>query len=292
MAQGNIALNLAFRGEEATDNYPNATIFNSMDMAQELNWQTALRDCDTVIHTAARVHIMNEKAEDPLFEFRKTNVEGTLHLAKQAAKLGIKRFIFISSIKVNGESTLTNQAFLADDCPNPQDPYAVSKLEAEQGLQLIAKETGMELVIIRPPLIYGPGVKGNFQRIIRLILCGFPLPLGAIKNKRSFVSLNNLADLIKVCLKHPKAANQIFLVSDGHDLSTTELLYNIAQAINKSLWLLPIPESVLKFVGYLLGKKEVFERLCGSLQVDISKTCELLDWQPKTDSENDLKRMV
>lgn len=244
------------------------------------DWHTALQDVDVVIHLAARVHVMNETSSDPLQEFRNTNVEGTLNLAKQAVQAGIKRFIFISSIKVNGESTVLDQPFTADDTPNPQDAYGQSKYEAELALQQLAKETGLEVVIIRPPLVYGAGVKANFYSMMRWLNKGVPLPLGAIKNKRSLVALDNLIDLILTCVQHPAAANQIFLVSDGEDLSTTELLRRMAHALGKKACLLAIPICLLELGAGLLGKQAIAQRLCGSLQLDISKTCQLLNWTP------------
>ncbi|KTC66032.1 UDP-glucose 4-epimerase (Galactowaldenase) (UDP-galactose 4-epimerase) (plasmid) [Legionella adelaidensis] len=250
------------------------------NVSKQTDWTPALKGCDVVIHTAARVHIMRETATDPLQEFRKINVEGTLNLARQAATHGVKRFIFISSIKVNGEIT-HNDKFFADDKPSPQDPYAVSKLEAEQGLFSIAKETGLEVVIIRPPLIYGPHVKGNFRRLIQTIQKGLPLPLAALNhNKRSLVSIYNLLDLINCCIDHPNAANQVFLVSDGFDISSVELLQKIGQALNKSPWLIYIPRMLLKGISSLLGKEALWQRLGGSLQLDIEKTCTLLNWKP------------
>lgn len=285
-----ISLNLALRSGKET--YASEiSVFAPMNLTADTDWQEALIGCDVVIHAAARAHIMDDRSENPLQEFRKINTEATLNLAKQAAGLGLKRFIFISSIKVNGELTQTNQPFTADDLPNPCDPYAISKHEAEEGLRQIASTTKMEVVVIRPPLIYGPGVKGNFQRLLTWLQKGIPLPLGAITNKRSFVALENLTSLIINCLTNPRAANQVFLVSDGEDLSTTELLRRIGFSINKPVYLLPIPQFLLKYAATLLGKKEVFERLCGSLQVNISKTKELLDWEPEVSVSEALKKV-
>lgn len=254
-------------------------------------WQQALSDCDVVIHTAARVHIMQETAENPLSLFRGVNVEGTLNLARQAVKAGVKRFIFISSIKVNGEWT-TTYPFTADDVPHPQDAYGLSKLEAEQQLLALAHETGLELVIIRPPLVYGPGAKGNFQRLVQSIQKGWPLPLKCIVNQRSFVYVNNLSNLIIKCIEHPKAVNRIFLVSDGEDLSTPELLKKISLALNKPVRLLPIPYYCLSGFLRLIRKKAMLQRLTASLQVDMSKTCELLSWQPPLSVDEGLQAMM
>ncbi|WP_028387540.1 UDP-glucose 4-epimerase family protein [Legionella fairfieldensis] len=292
LQQGNSFLRLVSRSKIEEKPDPKITVLLSRPLSAESNWYDALHGCDVVIHTAARVHIMKDKADDPLHEFRKVNVEGTLNLARQAAHLGVKRFIFISSIKVNGESTARNQTFLADDLPQPLDAYGQSKYEAEQGLQHLAEETGMEVVIIRPPLIYGPGVKGNFQRLMRCLQKGIPLPFGAITNKRSFVSINNLMSLIAICIEHPKAANQIFLVSDGEDLSTTDLLRKIGQAMNKPARLLIIPQNILHLLANLSGKKAIFQRVCGSLRVDISKTCEKLGWTPEMPVSEALNLMV
>ena len=260
------------------------------DLSRNSNYGEAVRSMDLVIHAAARAHIMNEEADDPLLEYRKVNVEGTLNLARQAASAGVKRFLFISSIKVNGEETSPGRPFLSDDTPDPQDAYSVSKLEAEIGLQKLADETGMEVVIIRPPLVYGQGVKGNFASLVKLVSKGVPLPLGAIKNQRSLVSVDNLVDLIFTCIDHPAAANQIFLASDGDDLSTTQLLRSVATARSVPARLISVPSSLLMFAATILGKKTIAQRLVGSLQVDISKARELLDWTPPLSVEEGLRR--
>ncbi len=244
------------------------------------DWSTALERQDVVIHSAARVHIMHDQSTDPLAEFRKVNVDGTLRLARQSADAGVKRFIFISSIKVNGEGTVSGKPYTAFDTPAPQDPYGVSKMEAEYGLHDIAKATGMEVVIIRPVLVYGPGVKANFLSMMRWLNKGVPLPLGAIHNKRSLVSLDNLVDLVVTCIDHPAAAHETFLVSDGEDLSTTEILRRMGQALGKSARLVPVPAGLLETGAAILGKRAVAQRLCGSLQVDIRHTCETLNWNP------------
>ncbi|AAY96279.1 SDR family oxidoreductase [Pseudomonas protegens] len=244
------------------------------------DWSSILLDCNVVVHAAARVHVMHESSLDPLEAFRKVNVEGTLNLARQAAQRGVGRFVFISSIKVNGEGTPLNVPYTADDEPAPTDPYGISKMEAEKGLTLIASQTGMEVVIIRPVLVYGPGVKANFFNMMRWLYKGIPLPFGAIDNRRSLVALDNLVDLIVTCIDHPLAANQVFLVSDGEDLSTTELLKRMGGALGKPARLLAIPSGILSFSAALLAKKSISQRLCGSLQVDISKNRELLGWAP------------
>ncbi|KMT64750.1 UDP-glucose 4-epimerase family protein [Catenovulum maritimum] len=254
------------------------------------DYADALECVNVVIHCAARVHVMNDKVADPLTEFRAVNTEGTINLAKQAAEAGVKRFIFVSSIKVNGESTSNRKPYTAFDTPTPEDPYGISKAEAEQQLLELGKETGMEMVIIRPPLVYGEGVKANFASLMRLVGKGFPLPFRFINgNKRSLVSVYNLVDLIKVCIEHPKAANQVFLASDDHDLSTAEMVALMAKVQGKVNIALPVPVWCFKFVGKLLGKQAVIDRLVGSLQVDISHTKNTLGWQPPYTVEHGFK---
>lgn len=256
----------------------------------EQDWTKILDRVDSIVHCAALVHVMNEQSPDPLTSYRRINVDGTLRLAKQAAQLGVRRFVFISSIKVCGEITGLGKPFTAQQTPAPIDAYGVSKWEAEQQLRAIAVETGMEVVIIRPVLVYGPGVKANFQNMIKWLHKGVPLPLGAIHNKRSLVSLDNLVDLIVTCIHHPDAANQTFLVSDGEDLSTTELLRRMARALGKHAHLLPLPARLLEAVATVLGKRSVSQRLCGSLQVDISHTRARLGWSPPVSVDVALKK--
>lgn len=261
------------------------------DTASLTDWSVPLTDVSAVVHCAARVHVMQDRAADPLAEFRKVNVHGTLNLARQAAEAGVRRFVFVSSIKVNGEATETGHPFSASDASAPLDPYGVSKMEAEQGLRNIAAETGMEVVIIRPPLVYGPGVKANFQSMMLWLRRGVPLPLGAINNnRRSMVALDNLVDLILTCIDHPAAANQTFLVSDGEDLSTTQLLQRMGQALGKPARLISVPSMFLQVGAALVGKPAIAQRLCGSLQVDISKTQQLLGWVPPLSVDEGLKR--
>lgn len=260
------------------------------ECSADTGWSAALAGQQVVIHAAARAHIMKDEVPDPLAEYRRVNVDGTLNLARQAAAAGVKRFIFISSIKVNGEATALGRPFTANAVSAPEDPYGISKLEAEQGLMQLAAETGMEVVIIRPPLVYGPGVKGNFASMIKLVEKGIPLPLGAVGNKRSLVGVDNLVDLIIRCIAHPAAANQVFLAGDGADLSTTELLRSVGRAMGKPARLIPVPAGMLQLGATLLGKKAMAQRLLGSLQVDVSKTCELLDWKPPYTVEEGLRR--
>lgn len=239
-----------------------------------------LAGVDVLIHCAARVHVMSDTSSDPLSDYRKVNVDGTLRLAEQAARAGVRRFIFISSIKVNGEGSRVGKAYKADDLPAPSSPYGISKMEAEQALRLLAQRTGMEVVIIRPVLVYGPGVKANFRSMMAWLNRGVALPLGAIHSQRSLVALDNLVDLIVTCLHHPAAANQTFLVSDGEDMSTTELLTRIGLALGKPARLVPVPAPLLRWCMLLIGRKGFGQRLCGSLQVDIKKTRDLLGWTP------------
>ena len=282
----NMAISVALRSAASST----CAEFVVGDLADETNWEKALCQQEVVIHAAARAHIMKDGLSDPLGEYRRVNVDGTLNLAKQAVVFGVKRFIFISSIKVNGEATRTGNFFAASDAPAPEDAYGLSKLEAERGLIQLATETDMEVVIIRPPLIYGPGVKGNFASMVKLVEKGVPLPLGAIHNKRSLVGIDNLVDLIIRCIDHPAAANQVFLAGDGEDLSTTELLRGVGRAMGKPARLIPVPAGLLQLGATVLGKKAMAQRLLGSLQVDISKTCELLDWKPPYTVEEGLRR--
>jgi nucleoside-diphosphate-sugar epimerase len=235
---------------------------------------------------------MSDKATDPLAAFRLVNVLGTLNLARQAAAAGVKRFVFLSSVKVNGECTLPGQAFTESDAPNPQDAYGISKHEAEQDLRQLAADTGMEVVIIRPPLVYGPGVKANFASLMRAVQRGWPLPLGAVRNQRSLVALANLVDFIVTCTIHPQAANQTFLVSDGHDLSTADLVRGLARAAGVPARLIPVPVWVLQAGATLVGKGESVQRLVGNLQVDISKARTLLGWRPPITVEEGLQRAL
>ena len=262
------------------------------DFANINAWAEPLVGCTAVVHLAARVHVMQDKTVNPLAEFRKVNVDATLNLAKNAAQAGVKRFVFISSIKVNGERTEISRPFTEEAEVNPQDAYAVSKSEAERCLLQIAQQTGMEVVIIRPPLIYGAGVKANFASMMRVVKHGLPLPLGNIQNKRSFVHVGNLVSLIAKCIEHPKAANQVFFVSDGHDLSTTELLQACAKASGVKARLFSVPLRLIEMAAAILGKRGVMQRLCGNLQVDIGKARNLLDWEPPISVEDGLKATV
>ncbi|WP_248744739.1 MULTISPECIES: SDR family oxidoreductase [unclassified Pseudomonas] len=260
-------------------------------LSADQEWRPLLAGQDVVVQLAARVHVMGDTSSDPLAEYRKVNVEGTLSLARQAAEAGVKRFIFVSSIKVNGESTSLGKPYTADMAAAPLDPYGVSKMEAEQALQALAARTGMEVVIIRPVLVYGPGVRANFFAMMNWLYKGVPMPFGAIdNNRRSLVALDNLVDLIMTCLVHPAAANQVFLVSDGEDLSTTDLLQRIGGMLNKPARLIPVPCWLLEAGAIILGKRALAQRLCGSLQVDIRKTRELLSWSPLISVDEALRK--
>jgi len=256
------------------------------------DWTEALRGVDVLVHLAARVHVPREKAEYSLKEFRKVNVAGTNNLARFAAANAVKRFVYVSSIGVNGTQTEAGCTFSETDNPNPNSAYALSKWEAEQCLLRVADETGMGVVIVRPPLVYGYGAPGNFGWLVRAVQGGWPLPLGAVHNLRSFVALDNLVDFIVTCMSHPKAVNQTFLVSDGHDLSTTELVSGLARASEVPQRLVPVPQWVLRAGAALLDKSHVAQRLCSNLQLDISKARHVLGWQPSISIDEGLRRVV
>jgi nucleoside-diphosphate-sugar epimerase len=248
------------------------------DIGPETDWSEALDGIEGIVHLAARVHVMRESVADPLAAFRLVNVAGTARLARQAAEAGVKRMVYLSSVKVNGEGG--SNPYTEMDKPEPQDAYAVSKWEAEQVLAEISSATGMETVIIRPPLVYGPNVRANFLRLLRWVNKGLPLPLGMVDNRRSLVSLDNLVDFLITCIEHPTAAGETFLVSDGEDLSTPALIRRIALSMNIPARLIPVPVCLLRLGGSLLGKKSEVDRLCRSLEVNISKAKSVLGWKP------------
>lgn len=299
------------------------------------DWSQALEGIDSVVHLAARVHIMDDTAEDPLAAFREVNTEGTRHLAEEAAKAGVKRFVFISSIKVNGEATQATEAtespvngeqaelavnseslmvnsgtanqqpnnqqlttnnfpaaFSEREEPAPEDPYGLSKYEAEMVLREISERTGLEVVILRPPLLYGPGVKANFARLISIVDKGIPLPLGGIKNARSLLGLSNFADLISKCVTDPRAAGQTFTVCDGDAISTGELVRRIAKALGRKPRLVNIPEPLMRLAGTLTGKSAQVDRLCGSLVIDSSHVRKTLDWKPPVSMKQELAKVA
>jgi nucleoside-diphosphate-sugar epimerase len=258
---------------------------------EQTDWSAALAGAEAVIHLAARVHVMHDAASNPLEEFRKVNVAGTEQLARSAALRGVKRLVYVSSVKVNGESTLSfnflpaggrgeQKIFTESGVPSPQDPYGISKWEAEQALHRVAAETGLEIVIVRPPLVYGPGVKGNFAQMLKVLANGIPLPLASVRNLRSLVYVENLTDALIVCATHPAAAGQTYLVSDGEDISTPDLLRQLGGAMGRPVRLLPCPRTLLKLAGRLIGKAGQIERLLDSLQVDSGKIRRELDWKP------------
>jgi nucleoside-diphosphate-sugar epimerase len=285
----NISINVTIRSVESARFFKNPIVVGEID--EKTDWSIALSGIDTVVHLAARVHVMREKSHDSLAEFRLLNVAATINLARQAANMGVKRFIFLSSIKVNGELTQLGQKYKADDIPDPEDAYAISKWEAEQALFKIAGETGMKVVIIRSPLVYGSGVKANFLSLMNLVRKGIPLPLAAVTdNRRSLVAVDNLVDFIITCISHPAAANQVFLVSDDEDLSTAELLHRMYQANGSFDSLFSVPLNVIKICSTVMGKKNFYQRLCGSLQVDISKSKQLLGWKPPISVDEGLRR--
>lgn len=289
LADGNYDLTIATRHGVQTPDTVRAVQVN--DLTATTDWTDALQGVDVIIHCAARVHVMKDKATDPLTEYRKVNVEGTLNLARQAVEAGAKRFIFISSIKVNGESTELGKPFTPNDEPNPTDPYGISKYEAEQGLLKLAESTPLEVVIIRPTLVYGENVKGNFHSLMKWTYKGIPLPLGGItQNLRSLVSINNLTDFIITCIDHKDAKNEIFLISDDNDISSASLLQEIANGLGVKNKAVNIPPMSIKAATALLGKPGITQRLCGSLQVDISKAKTLLDWQPKFSTSDAIQK--
>ena len=267
---------------------------NLIDIGQltsTLDWSHALWGVTTIVHLAARAHLTNDKSRSPLAEYRYINVDCCLNLARQAARAGVKRFIYVSSIKVNGEFTMLGKPFTAQDIPMPLDFYAISKYEAELGLRVIAEKFGIELVIIRPPLVYGPRVKANFLSMMNWLRRGIPMPLGGVtKNRRSFIFLGNLVDMILVCINHPAAANQTFLVSDDEDLSTAGLLELMAVALGRPSKLISVPATLITLGAKLLGRVDIAQRLCGSLQVDIKETKDLLGWSPPVSVDEGLRQ--
>jgi len=263
------------------------------DIGPDTDWSDLLGGAEAVVHLAARVHVMHDRAADPLIPYRRVNVEGTLNLARQAAASGVRRFLFLSSIKVNGEASAPGRPFRPDDPPRPEDPYGISKWEAEQGLAGIGRETAMEIVIVRPPLVHGPGVAGNFAAMMRALERGLPLPLGmAGGNRRSLVGIDNLADFIALALVHPAAAGRTWLVADGEDLSTRDLLRRLAAAMGRKAQLLPVPLPLLRLGARLAGKRAAADRLLGDLQVDIGESRHLLGWSPPLSVDEGLRRAV
>ncbi|MDE1335099.1 UDP-glucose 4-epimerase family protein [Vibrio aestuarianus] len=277
-------------GRDKPERQPSEKFFR-LEINNDTDYSVALSGVGVVIHLAARVHVMNDAVSNPLEEYREVNTRGTVNLARQAASAGVKRFVFVSSIKVNGEGTLQGKLFTSADAHAPEDDYGLSKAEAEQQLIELGQETGMEVVIIRPTLVYGPGVKANFASLMNLVSKGIPLPFGCINdNRRSLVSVDNLVDLIVTCIDHPNAANETFLVSDDQDVSTSEMVAQMAKALGKPQWQLPVPKWCYKLAGKALGKQDVIDRLLGSLQVDITHTKNTLGWVPPQSLEEGFKQ--
>jgi nucleoside-diphosphate-sugar epimerase len=251
-----------------------------------------LEGVEVIVHAAARVHVLNDDKAMSATEFDRVNVTATLELARQAVAAGVRRFVFLSSIGVNGVQTDIGKPFTEADPPNPHNPYANSKLKAEQGLLLLSEQSGLEVVIIRPPLVYGPGVRANFAALMRAVQRGWPLPLACVHNLRSMVAMDNLVSFIATCVDHPQAANTTFLVSDGQDISSPDLVRGLAQALGVAARLVPVPVSALQFVGRALGRGDVIQRVCGNLRVDISKARRVLAWQPPVSMDEGLRRTV
>ena len=288
-AEGRHAVRAVSRQEHIT--FPPGVEFVKIPgLEADIDWTAAVAEVDILIHLAARVHVMRDTAEDPLTAFRRINVQGTLNMAKQAMESGVKRFVFVSSIKVCGNETAPGHPFTETCEPTPADPYSVSKLDAERALSALTWDTAMELVIIRPPLVYGPGVKANFLALLKWLKRGIPLPFGAIHNMRSLVGLDNLVDFICTCIEHPAAANEVFLVSDGEDVSTSELLRRTAKAMGIKARLFPVPAWMINALAKATGKGDMAKRLLGNLQVDISKAQQVLGWNPPFSLDDELAK--
>lgn len=290
-AHSGLLIRAVIRSNDVGSRTSGAEVVAVPDIGPDTEWGGHLRDVNTVVHLAGRAHIIREKATDPLASFRRTNFDGTLRLAQAAVAARVRRFVFVSTIGVNGDRT-TTKSFSEDDVPQPRSSYAVSKWEAELALRSLAERTGMEVVIVRPPLVYGPRAPGNFGRLIEVVRRGLPLPLGAVNNRRSLVALDNLASFILMCVQRPAAANETFLVSDGQDLSTTELIRRLATAMGKHTVLLPVPAELLTIGLAIAGKRSLAQQLLGSLQVDISKARRLLGWMPPVTVDEGLRRAV
>jgi nucleoside-diphosphate-sugar epimerase len=280
---------LPFLGAVRKKNHENH--FQIGNLSATTNWSNALLTCDTVIHLAARVHILNETSSYPLAAFRVVNVDATINLARQAVQYGVKRFIFVSSIAVNGSET-KNAPFTVLDVPTPVTPYGQSKLEAEMALWKLSQETGLEVVVIRPPAVYGPGVQANFLKLMHLVRLGIPLPLGAIHNRRSMVALDNLVDLLILCIAHQNASGETFMISDDQDVSITELLRMLAHAMKKRSCLLPVPAKIVAGSAALFGCGTAANRLLASLRVDVNHTKLKLNWTPIAGLEKSLDKTV
>jgi nucleoside-diphosphate-sugar epimerase len=272
--------------------HKNLKIFEIENIPSENNSFKDFLKNDCIVHCAARAHVMKETEKDSLAAYRKVNVEGTKNLAEQAVAFGVKRFIFLSSVKVNGEQTIGSASFQHNDISRPEDAYGISKWEAEQELWKISKRTGLEVVIIRSPLVYGEGLKGNFLRLLDLVYKEVPLPFLKVENSRSFIGLDNLIHLIALCINHPKAPGETFLISDGEDISTPELIRKLTRAMEKSSRLFPASVSLIKLISYLIGKSSEAKRILGSLRVDSSRARKVLGWSPPFSLDEGLKKTV
>ena len=283
---------MAYRAvvRSATGPKPHTVCLPSIDA--HTDWTQVVQGASAVVHLAARVHQVVDSSADPLQAFRATNLHSTVQLARSAQQMGVRRFIFVSTVKVMGEQTAPGRPFRASDPAQPQDAYATSKYEAEQELKALTAGSTMELVIVRPPLVYGPGVRANFASLVRAVARGLPLPLGRVHNQRSLVGIDNLVDLLLLCTHHPRAVGQTLLVSDGHDVSTAELVQQIAAALGRPARLLPVPVSWLRLAGRLTGREAAIQRLCSSLQVEISATCQQLGWTPPVSVAEGMRRAV
>jgi len=282
----------AVRSIGSTPSAEGLDVFVVGEVGARTDWSSALVDVDFVVHCAARAHVMKETESDALAAYRSVNVDGLRRLAEQAASAGVRRLVYLSSIKVNGQQTVAGAPFLLSDTPAPEDPYDISKWEAEQALWAVTANKCLEVVVVRPPLVYGKGAKGNLGRLLKLMRLGVPLPLGAVQNQRSLIGLDNLVDLLIRCVYHPAAAAQTLLVSDSEDVSTPDLLRHMAAGLGRSARLLPVPVSVLRLTGRALGKQSEIDRLVGSLQIDSHSACELLDWTPPVSLAEGIQRMV
>ncbi len=287
LAEGNIVRGTLLKSEAPMLLAENTESSVIDPLGPDTAWDDALTGVDAVIHLAARVHIMSDPSTDPLAEFRRVNVSGTMQLARESVKCGVKRFVFVSSIKVNGEET--TMPYTTNSSAIPVDAYGISKWEAEQELRKIEDETGLEVVVIRPTLVYGPGVKANFLNMMKIISRGIPLPLSSINNKRSLIYVGNLVDALAICATHPNAAGKTYLVSDGEDVSTPELIQRTAKALDVPARLFPVPVSLMKLLGKLTGKSGAVNRLTGSLTVDSSKIRQDLGWKPPYTMEEGLR---
>ena len=291
LAKGHL-IRAAIRSEDSVPLAKELGVVAVGEVGAQTDWSAALVGVDCVIHCAARVHVMQETEADAMVAYRSVNVDGSSALAEQAVAAGVRRLVFLSSIGVNGVHTNGRRPFRFTDAPQPIDDYAISKWEAEEALKAVAANTSLELVVVRPPLVYGPGCKGNLLRLLRLVHSGIPLPLGAAQNQRSFIGLNNLVDLLICCIDHPAAAGWTFLASDGEDFAIPQLIRFMAEGMNRSSRLLRMPLPLLQAGGSLLGKRRDIDRLFYSLQVNSEDTRAQLNWNPPVPVEEGVREMA